>query len=346
MNFVHGGDIYSLRERFAGEVLDFSANISPLGMPEAVSRAAREAVAGCVHYPDPACRELTRAIARREGVRPEEVLCGNGAADLIFRAVLAARSRRALLIAPCFAEYGAALAAVDCEIVYEPLREENGFALTEGFLEKLAAGVDMAFLCDPNNPTGKTVDPGLMAEILRLCETRGILLVLDHCFADFVDSPPHRPHGPHVLALKAFTKLYALPGLRLGYGICANKALLEKMRRCGQPWGVSVPAQAAGLAALAETEYVERARAMIRRERAFLIAGLAERGMRVYGSEANFVFFRAVSERLKEDLMRQGVLIRSCGNYPGLDAHYYRVAVKARGENEKLLAALDRAGEG
>jgi len=187
MEFVHGGDVYSLRESFSGEILDFSANINPLGMPRGVRDAAARAVEEGHFYPDPACRSLTAAIARKEGVGSGQVICAGGAADLIFRAALFRKPRRALLLSPSFSEYESALSLAGSKIGFEVLKEENGFRLTGAFLKKLVPGVDMVFLCDPNNPTGETIEPGLLSNIMDRCEKLGIFLVLDRCFADFLD---------------------------------------------------------------------------------------------------------------------------------------------------------------
>ncbi len=153
--FIHGGDIYSLQKEYAGEILDFSANINPLGMPQGVKQAAIRALEDCAHYPDPACRRLSKALGEHEQVLPEQVICGNGAADLIFRIVLAKRPRKAVLTAPSFAEYQAALALMDCTVEYEYLEAEKDFLLTVSFLERLGGDVDLVFLCNPNNPTRK-----------------------------------------------------------------------------------------------------------------------------------------------------------------------------------------------
>lgn len=325
-------------------MVDFSANINPLGMPAAVRNAARQAVEDCAAYPDPACHELTQALAVAEGVQPPRLICGNGAADLIFRVVWAKAPKRAVLVAPGFAEYEAALGAAGCAIEYELLLEQEGFALTPRFLERLTPGVDMAFLCLPNNPTGTVVDEALLHKIIRRCGQAGILLVLDCCFLAFLDAPPAipKPLPPHVLLLNAFTKLYAMAGLRLGYGICTDPGLLAAMHRCTQAWSVSLPAQAAGVAALREKDYLEQTRALIGSQRAFLTEGLRQRGMQVYGSQANFIFFRSMMPDLAPRLAQQGILIRGCGNYHGLDQNYYRVAVRTGEENRLLLAAIDQ----
>ena len=173
---------------------------------------------------------------------------------------------------------------------------------------------------------------------------------MDECFIDLTDDParhtmkPLLGKYPRLFLLKAFTKLYAMPGLRLGYGLCADGGLLECMAACGQPWSVSVPAQAAGLQALQEQDYVQKTRVLVREERAFLTAGLRKMSLEVYEGAANFIFFRAPGVTdLHRRTESRGILIRSCGNYRGLEKDYYRVAVRTRGENERLLAVLRAA---
>ena len=339
---IHGGDIYSLQEEYAGEILDFSANINPLGMPQGVKQAAIRALEDCARYPDPACRRLSKALGEHEQVPPEQVICGNGAADLIFRIVLAQRPRKAVLTAPSFAEYQAALAVTNCAIDYEYLEAEKDFALTKSFLERLGGDVDLVFLCNPNNPTGKRVSVELLGEIMGRCREKDILLVLDNCFEGFLEEPPIRGLPPYqnVFVLKAFTKLYAMAGLRLGYGLCRDQNLLREMHRRAQPWSVSLPAQEAGIAALREKEYVAQSRWLVQKERSFLMTGLRSLGLQVYDSEANFILFRAGTDTLDTKLRKQGILIRNCGNFPGLTPNYYRIAVRTRKENQHLLACL------
>lgn len=345
MELVHGGDWAGFEQEYGGLPLDFSANISPLGVPEGVRRAVAEAAAEADRYPDPLCRAVSAAIAAAEGCPTGFILCGNGAADLLFRLALAKRPRRALIPAPAFAEYAAALETVDCAVERYALRAESGFLVDEGFLAAIRPGIDVVFLCEPNNPTGRTTPPKLLRRVLDRCGEVGALLAVDECFGDFLDDPEaHTLRGqlaghPGLLILKAFTKLYAMAGVRLGYCLCADGALLDAMRRSGQPWAVSTLAQAAGIAALRETDYVARVRALIGQERPFLMEGLRNLGLRVIPGEANYLLFR--SERpLAEPLRRRGILLRSCGNYPGLDECWYRTAVRTRAENERLLRAL------
>ena len=343
--YTHGGDILTAAQRYGAPVLDFSANLNPMGMPESVRRAAEESIAGAVHYPDPLCRQLRGGIARRDGVEAEQVICGNGAADVVFRLVLAVGPRRALVTAPTFSEYEQALSAAGCRVSHHYLKPERNFDVTDAILKGITPRLDMVFLCSPNNPTGRRVDRELMKEILCRCEELDILLVADECFLDLSEGgeglAPWLRESDHLFLLRAFTKSYAIPGLRLGYGLCRNTELLEEMGKVGQPWSVSVPAQAAGLACLEEADWPERARELIRTERDWLIGMLRDRGLTVWEGEANYLLFRAPGVAdLKERLVERGVLIRSCANYVGLGPDYYRIAVRPHGENERLAAAL------
>ncbi|MEG0854560.1 MAG: threonine-phosphate decarboxylase [Angelakisella sp.] len=341
---IHGGDTVGYEARYGRPPLDFSANVSPLGLPNGVRSAVIAALNTADRYPDPLCRELISALSQAEGIPEQYILCGNGAADLIFRLVLAVNPKTALVLAPTFAEYEQALQLVNCQVQHHILYPQNDFTLTEAILGDITPELDMLFLCQPNNPTGQLCSGPVLHSILDACEANDVLLVADECFIEFLDRPAdYSLHGQlscnNLFILKAFTKLYAMAGLRLGYGLCNNTALLEKMRNCGQPWGVSSLAQAAGIAALQEGAYVERLRALIQEERQWLKAELTAMGCRVYGSFANFIFFESMPQ-LGGALEEKGVLIRSCANYHGLSVGYYRIGVRTRPDNERLVQAM------
>lgn len=345
MKLVHGGDWAGYRAEFGCDALDFSANVSPLGLPTGVAAAITNALPTADRYPDPLCRELRAALAGAEGVPADWILCGNGAADLIFRLALAVRPRRALLPAPTFAEYEAALQTVGCAVQRVFLREENEFAVTEEFIDAVTPETDIVFLCQPNNPTGQVTPPALVERLVRRCAECGAVLVVDECFLDFL---PDRDawtakqllrDAPQLVILKAFTKLYAMAGVRLGYALCGDATLLEKMRGAGQPWAVSSLAQAAGLAALQETAYAGAVRALIAEQRPRMAAGLRALGLRVMDGQANYLLFRATPD-FGEKLRRRGAVVRSCANYPGLDAAWYRTAVRTAEENTRLLQIM------
>ena len=346
---IHGGNVYQYRD-----CLDFSANCNPLGTPEAVKQAIIQSLDTISDYPQVGCGALKEAIAEYEKVDAQQLICGNGAAELIFSLCRAVRPKRALLPAPTFAEYEQALQSVDCRISHFYLREQQGFLLPEEYLGALDQEVDIAFLCNPNNPTGILIEREFLLRVLERCRELGILLVVDECFLDFVEEPENYTlkgqlsSYKNLFLLKAFTKRYAMAGVRLGYGISNDQELLTRMELMTQPWNVSSMAQAAGIAALQETEYVEKGRGMVFREKEFLMTEMKKLGLKVYPSRANYLFFHG-PKGLFGECVKKNLLIRDCGNYEGLEEGYYRVAVKRHEDNEKLISGLEdilKASEG
>lgn len=342
----HGGDWAGYLAEYGRPALDFSANLSPLGMPRPVALAARRALKQSEAYPDPLCRALTGAIAAREGVPGEWVLCGGGAADLIFRLALAAKPAFGLVTAPAFGEYESALAAADLPVERYFLKPEKDFQVDEGFLSAIRPGA-LVFLCEPNNPTGLLTPRPLLLRALETCRARGATLVADECFLDFLpegEALTLRPElaGGGLVILRSFTKMYAMAGLRLGYCLSAQSALLARMAEAGAPWSVSTPAQAAGLAALSLPGWPARVRRAIAPQRAYLARGLAARGCRVFPGRANYLFFKAPLPDLPARLKEQGVLIRDCSGYPGLGPGYCRAAVRPVAESRALFRAMDQ----
>lgn len=342
----HGGDLYSRKI-----LLDFSANINPYGTPEAVKQAVKDSVLDLCHYPDPYCRELVTAISSFEQVEKETILCGNGAAELIFSFCKSLSPSKALILDPCFSEYETALRSIGCEISHYGLKKEDSFRLTEEFLPFLEAfDGDLLMLCNPNNPTGQVISREMMKAVLDICTQKGIFLFIDECFLDLTDGGEDMTMKPclrsqNLFLLKAFTKSYGMAGLRLGYCLCGNSALLKKMGETVQPWNVSIPAQKAGIAALQQGAFLKRAKDTIRQERAVLTSGLRALGLTVIDSHTNYILFYS-ARPLQEPLLEKGIQIRSCANYHGLTQGWYRIAVKLPEENQVLLDALNKIMEG
>ena len=194
----HGGDWKSFEDAAGRPPLDFSANISPLGVPDKVQQAIQEAAGQADTYPDPFCRELTRAFSKAHAVPKEQILFGNGAADLIYRIVLALRPKHALLPVPCFSEYRSALALAGCSISTLLLKEENDFHLPEDFPEMIPEETDIIFLCEPGNPAGVVNPLPLLLRTAEKCRQLGTVLVVDECFLDFLPDADSRSLLPYL----------------------------------------------------------------------------------------------------------------------------------------------------
>lgn len=332
--FEHGGN-------FPDGILDFSVNINPLGMPESVKKILAGNIGRFSEYPDPDCVELVQKLSEHEKIRPGNIVCGNGAADLIYRLVHALKPRRALLTSPTFSEYEKALTETDCRIKFHALRETENFYVTERILDDLH-DVDIFFLCDPNNPTGSLVRCELMEKIIQRCTEENILLVVDRCFMEFTGRIGSDPIllNEHTVILKAFTKIYAMAGLRLGYMISGSEKLSEKVRHTGQCWSVSVPAQLAGIAALQEPEYIKKTVLFIRQERDYLCRSVKRPEIKIYPSETNYLFMHCTMP-FDKLLLQKKIAVRSCKNYHGLNDSYFRIAVKNHNDNERLVKAVN-----
>lgn len=345
----HGGDIQGFVDEFGYEPLDYSANVSPLGLPDEVAGAIEGCIADLAAYPDPLCRKLTAALGAHHGIDAARILCGNGCSDLIYRIARVLAPERALLAAPTFSEYETALSQVNCEITHHCLSRGSGYALDESFVDAIADDIDVVFICQPNNPCGLVTPRHLVERALARCNEIGAWLIVDECFIEFIDAPAettmeeHIASGEKLIILKAFTKLYGMAGLRLGYLLCADTSLVERLREAAQPWAVSTVAQTAGIAALSSTGYVEQLRELVRTERAFMLEQLADLGISAQG-EANYLFFEIDDAgKLASRMRGRGILIRDCSNYPGLKPGSYRIAIRTRTENEQLIAAMAEA---
>lgn len=335
----HGGDIYGREVQ-----LDFSANTNPFGTPRAVIDAIVQVLPEIRHYPDPYCRKLTAAIAAHEQVAQEHILCGNGAAELIYAYCEALRPQKAVELAPTFSEYALAAQRVGCQIRRYTLQQKCDFSLDAGFLPFLEENLpDVVFLCNPNNPTGVLTAPAQMEQILRFCREKHIRLFVDECFLDLCEGgsslKAYLQDNPHLFLLKAFTKSYGMAGLRLGYCLSSDSALLEQMSKTAQPWNVSIPAQAAGVAALREDEFLRQTKQLISAERRWLRRELEALGFWVCPGSANYLLFSA-PVGLREALGEKKIAIRSCGNYSGLGPGWYRIAVRLPEENQRLIQTM------
>jgi threonine-phosphate decarboxylase len=352
----HGGDIYGAA-RYLGcrpeEILDFSANISPFGLPPSVRRAIIENLDCVINYPQPGNPDLVSAIAGYLNVREENIIPGNGATELIYLTVRAINPGKALLVAPCFSEYERALQAVRSRVDYFYLREENEFILdVKGLLNRMSDDYDMFILCNPNNPTGTVIGLHEMERIIKGAVDKGIYVVIDEAFMDFIAEEDRysviRLIGEYknLVVIRAFTKFFGMPGLRLGYGLVSSRVLKLGMESIKEPWSVNLLAEKAGIAVLQDKGYINGIREWIARERDFLYRCIQGIGLlKPYRSFANFILFRIDGEdinsgALKKLMLERGILVRDASNFEGLNDKFIRVAVKSREANLSLINAL------
>jgi len=351
MKYAHGGTIRQYAEatgRGIADILDFSASINPLGPPEWLRDVIAARLGDIIHYPDTSCRSLIKAVAARYGCRESEVLPGNGSTEILFLLPRALEVKRALIPVPAYSDYERASAASGMPFVNLPMPPEMGFAPDPGIIGPAIRQGDLAFIGHPVNPSGTMGRPEEIRDLaLRNPEA---VFVIDEAFFDFVSDGEsltvNRPEN--VVVVLSFTKMFAIPGLRLGFAL-AEPAIVEKMRRLQPCWTVNSLAQAVGERAAADMGFIEETRKFIALEREELRRGLESvPGLTVFRGQANYLLARIESEKLNardlaERLLGEGIAIRVCGNFRSLDERYFRVAVRTAEENGRLVEAVGRA---
>ena len=369
--YHHGGE--QVARASEAKMTDFSVNVNPLGLPESVKSAIQNAIPDLERYPDQNCTRLREKLAGTHSLSPEHIICGNGASELISLVTNAISPKNALLLSPTFSGYEKALKAARAKVHYHFLKAESDFALDETIFDSIQKNKpDMIFLCSPNNPTGRLIEKPLLEKIATQCDESGISLVVDECFLDFTEHANESmfrfvEENPHLVVLNAFTKIYAMAGIRLGYLATSNPALLHKINALRPEWNVSTLAQIAGEAALGERSYIEETHALIKQERDYLSKELKALGFRVFPSDANFILFEVNFQQIKENskndgskvdsesnnkfkknlnmsenfdklLLENGIFLRNCGNFTGLSEKFYRTAVRTHEENMQLVS--------
>lgn len=351
--YSHGGDIERIARRTgiaAERLLDFSANVNPLGLPpRAAARLARDAADPrlIARYPDPEAHELRRALRARLDIAMESMVIGAGADSLIHAAIRALRPRRCVIPVPAFPEYARACRACGCSIRQFPLDAGANFALDHRAALNAGPG-DLVILNNPHNPTGALAGRKEMLSRVAAACAAGARVLVDEAFIDYAPGAAITRDAaalPGVVAVRSLTKFYGCPGLRVGYAVASP----ETARRVAMqlpPWPVSALALNALAEALVDAGYARQTLKQNSRARTALAARLASLGCRVFPSATNFLLIRLpagfaasqVRERLLQD---HAILVRDCDSFAGLDpGRYLRVAVRTADENRRLSEAL------
>jgi threonine-phosphate decarboxylase len=354
----HGGNIKHSTDHLSHSVnsgsgrmgiLDFSASINPLGYPEKIRNIVCENFDDIVHYPDIDCAGLRKCISRKIGRSDDEIIVGNGSTELFYLIPRALRPKKGIVFQPTFSEFAEALKNSHTEVFHTVLKEKAGFCFEydkDHFQDKKT---EMVFLCNPNNPTGQLVEKAVILTMVR--QHPDVTFVVDEAFMDFVDEPERHSviHDAgairNLIVVRSLTKFYGFPGLRAGY-LVAHADLAKKFMEYKEPWSVNTFAQYAAMVALEDEEFISRSRKFMFEERLFLFNELSNiRGLLPYEPTANYIFIKIdvnnmTSLLLREHLLDDGIAIRDCSNFIGLNDKYFRVAVRTRDENMRLIAAL------
>ena len=376
----HGGNIYKVfREKNIKEILDYSSNINPYGIPESLKKRITENLEVLERYPDPDYVELRQKLANLNKVNLSDIILGNGATEIIFLFMKVINPKKILIVSPTFGEYERAVKATEIsgdtvslsssngdnknienkkiEIEYFELKESDDFKLNIGNLKnELENKYDLLIICNPNNPTGKFLKLAQTEEILKECNKYDTKLFIDEAFIEFLADGMKESiinteeNKKNLFVTRAFTKFFAIPGLRLGYGMYFDKELEKKISEKKEPWSVNNFAEMAGSTVLDDAEYIEKTLKWIAEEKIYMYEKLNKiSGMKVYETEVNFItgkideklFSEGLNVKiLREKMLEQGILIRDASNFKFLDERFFRLAIKDRASNERVIEAM------
>ena len=347
---LHGGNIYRFQREGKNDILDYSSNINPLGVPQKFVDIAKESFDKLVSYPDPYYIDLRKKIAEFNSLDSSNIIVGNGATEILFLYLKALKPKKVLILAPCFAEYERALKSVSAEINYFELKESDNFYPNIKSLKKEIEtnNYDLLLFCNPNNPTGQFIKLEDIKEVVEVCENKNTKIFVDEAFIEFVENWQEKTvslfKNKNIFIMRAFTKFFAIPGLRLGYGIGFDEKILDNMWDEKEPWTLNTFANLAGLVMLDDKEYIKKSEKWILEEKEFMYKELSKfQYLKAYRAECNFILLKIQnisSASLRDKMIEKNILIRDASNFKFLDYHFVRLAIKDRESNIKVLEAL------
>jgi len=355
LEYIHGGNLRLASRIYGGsekDFIDFSASINPLPRPPELKEYVLEALDSIKHYPDDNASVFVEKVSDVYGVPQENVLIGNGSSELIFFLSLINANQQALILSPSFSEYERSLLNNNCKVKKTYLDSLNNFNFNLDEAKALLPQAKIVYLCNPNNPTSNLILPkkGLL-EFVKFASRYGVLVIVDEAFIDMVPDESlikEASHSDNLIVLRSMTKFFGLAGLRLGFAV-GPKYVIDKIKVLRFPWSINSLALSVGYRILGDREFMKESLEFLKTEREFLSCGLKGiRGLYPYPSSANFLFVRIdvedmTSTELFHYLAKERMLIRDCSSFDGLDGKYFRVAVKDRVDNERLLEKLQEA---
>jgi len=354
---VHGGEVLDAAAKSGlkrEEILDFSSSVNPLGPSKKALEAAQRGFMEIPAYPDTNSTALRQAVASHfSGITENNVVVGNGSTELmyLFAEAFLRKGEVALIPAPTFGEYESAVRKTGESAKFVKL--DANFNVDKEAVIREMVGAKIVFLCNPNNPTSILIPNQTLTNIIEKAMDQDTLVFLDEDFLEFVENEKTLSliskiqRYPNLFILRSFTKIFGLTGLRVGYGI-ASEEIIGVLSCAKIPWNVNCLAQVAAVAALKDDEHLRVTREMIKKEKGLLLVDLEKfSGFKVYPADANFFFIDIrnsgfTANELASKLLKQGILIRDCTSFRGLDGYFIRVAVKTHSENERLIEALKR----
>jgi threonine-phosphate decarboxylase len=348
VNF-HGGNVH----KYSKKVLDFSSNINPLGVPESFKRGLVDHIEEFTKYPDINYTALRKSIGEYLGMSEiDDIIVGNGAVELLYKAIQQSDKKKLIGLKPTFSEYSKAALQQGMEYCGLDVFEEEYKSIDINKIINAACRESAVVICNPNNPTGTLIEKEQLLLLAKGLQGKNSLLILDEAFMEFTADYPHHSmldqldHFENLIVVKAATKFFGMPGIRLGYAMSRNRELLSRIKESMEPWNVNTAAVIAGCTVLKDLDYISKTRSWIKSEREYMLQSLRQiEGIKVYSTAANFTLIKLLRQnmdawQLNERLLEKDILIRTPDGFEGLNGQFARLAIKDRASNMILIEEL------
>jgi len=353
---VHGGTIYTIAREMGvstEQLIDFSANINPLGFSPRVNKALLQNERAILHYPDRGAYDLVCQLSRYHGIPEHSILAGNGSTELIFLLPRVLRPKKILLVVPTFSEYETSIRNVNGQVFYFKTFEQEQFCINaERLLREIRKGYDTLYICNPGNPTGGLTPHDVLLDVVKYARDKSTRVIIDETFIDFNENQSLKhltEQFDNLYVLRSMTKFFGLPGLRAGYLISSEKNII-KLREQQEPWTMNVLAQYASIESLKDRRYIRRTVLYVQAARRKLVIELKRIPyLTIFPSAANYLLLKLDKSapinvpQLYERLLQKGIIVRKCDSFEGLDDKFFRVAVRKYSENRRLVKELTEA---
>lgn len=349
----HGSDLEKIADYYhlnKENIILFGANVNPLGLSGQVKKDLAAHLDVISSYPDRNYTDLKKAIAFYTGSSAEHIVVGNGSTELISLLISQRAPKKALLLGPTYSEYARELNLVGGTLEYYNLKEEQDFKLDISDLtDALKSDIDLLIICNPNNPTSSAISTSDIRELLSVCRSLGIFVMIDETYIEFapkgaaLSAVPLVPEFDNFMVIRGVSKFFAAPGLRFGYGLTSNQAFLQTLLTHQNPWSLNSVGAYAGERMLKDTDYIKKTWTLIDSERTRMCTELSGLDtVKIYPAYANFVLVRILKEGLTsfdvfEKAIHQNLMIRDCSSFESLNGEYVRFCIMNPEDNDRLL---------
>lgn len=353
---LHGGDLDEISRIYninKADILNFSGNVNPLGLPVSVKEAIKNNIDICTNYPDASYLQLRQAISHYAGVNYEHIMIGNGSTELISGFIRYVHPKKAVIISPAYSEYLNEIKAVNGKAILFELKEEDDFVLNiQELINILSDDVDMLVICNPNNPTGSFLSRKQLKIIFNHCQQNSINVMIDETYVEFsspefeVSAMPLAKEYDNVFIIRGTSKFFACPGLRLGYAVCSNEQVINHINSGKDLWSVNVFADLAGRTMFTDKKFISDSIKLINQERIRFFKELGcISGIKLYNTQSNFILAKILKQGINSDyvfntLIKESILVRNCSNFPFLGDCFIRFCILDKENNSKLINSL------